>query len=72
MVAITPSGLKINDQEFAYIWELTWFGNESEFGPSISSVNETTITSGFCKPIEQEKHKYHERYKKLAELYEKI
>ena len=52
------TGLKIDDMEYAYIWEVGIEG-------SVSSTNETAITNQWCEPINQEKHKYYTRYKLL-------
>jgi hypothetical protein len=51
-----------NDRyQYAYVWEIGSL-NEPDFGPTLASSNETAITSGWCKPIKQEKHLYHSRY----------
>ncbi|MEM7027382.1 MAG: hypothetical protein AAF410_04050 [Pseudomonadota bacterium] len=34
---------------------------------SSSSINESALLSGLCKPVQQTKHKYHERYTKISE-----
>lgn len=63
-IAYELTGLQTNNLKFAYIWEV---GSEYEFG-SLASTNETVITSQWCKPIEQDKHLFHMRYKKLSDF----
>lgn len=65
-IAYAFSGHKTNGVKLAYIWAVN---TNPEMGISISSVNENAIMSKWCEPIEQERHQYHERYRKLAAIY---
>jgi hypothetical protein len=59
---------------YAYIWEVnTNIGGDLEegdikFGPIVSNINETALTSSWCSPKKQDGHKYHERYLQLSKL----
>lgn len=74
MLSYQETGYINNSIKYAYVWEVnTNFGKDSKdseiiIGPSISSTNETAITSAWCHPKQQEKHIYHERYLQLSKL----
>ncbi len=66
-LAYSLTGYTDGQYKYAYVWEIGSL-NEPDFGPTLSSSNETVITSGWCKPIKQEKHLYHSRYKRFEEI----
>lgn len=64
-----PSGYTLNEVRFAYVWVITpWeLGDpDLEVPASVSSLNETGVRSGWCKPVEQDFHSYHSRYMALS------
>ncbi len=72
-ILFQATGDKKDDVQFAYLWEVSDIDSpetddslETELGPILSPINENAITSGWCNPIEQPNHEYHERYKKIA------
>lgn len=66
-LAYLSTGLTDGKREYAYIWVVAMTDN-SDFGPTLSSINEGLITSGWCKPVMQEKHFFHRRYQRLANI----
>lgn len=60
--------------KLAYVWVVDpEFGADIDeggisFGPMVSNINETALTSGWCIPQRQEGHKYHERYLQLSKV----
>jgi len=66
-LAYSLSGYTDGQYNYAYVWEVGSLG-EPDFGPTLSSSNENLITSGWCKPIKQEKHLYHSRYKRFEKI----
>ena len=75
-VSFKETGYQNNGMVFAYVWEVnTEFGNDLgdealELGPTISSINENALTSGWCDPVIQKQHNYHKRYSEIAKLAE--
>ncbi|MBV2092631.1 MAG: hypothetical protein KUF72_17270 [Candidatus Thiodiazotropha sp. (ex Ctena orbiculata)] len=66
-LAYSLTGYADGQYKYAYVWQIGSL-DEPDFGPTLSSSNETVITSGWCKPIKQEKHLYHSRYKRFEEI----
>ena len=59
---------------YAYVWEVdTDFGEDLDdgdikFGPMVGNMNETALTSSWCKPKKQDGHLYYERFLQLSKL----
>lgn len=66
-LAYSLTGHADGQYKYAYVWEIG-FLNEPDIGPTLSSSNESLITSGWCKPIKQDKHLFHSRYKRLEKV----
>ncbi len=66
-LAYLLTGYTDGEYKYAYVWEISLL-NEPDIGPISSSSNESLITSGWCKPIKQDNHLYHSRYKMLEEI----
>lgn len=65
------SGYSRDGKRFVYAWDIAvWELGDAdlEFPPSITSLNETGLLSGWCKPEQQEFHQYHRRYVALSDL----
>ncbi|MDJ0779144.1 MAG: hypothetical protein QNJ85_14845 [Gammaproteobacteria bacterium] len=65
------TGYELNQYKYAYIWGV--YLNSDEQDSEISSAitpNEHVLIEGWCQPIPQENHRFHERYKRVAALGE--
>jgi len=65
------SGYSESGVRYAYIWGVSpWeLGDpDLEFSPITTSLNETGVRSGWCFPVEQDYHRYHDRYMALSKL----
>jgi len=66
-----PSGYSDSGVRYAYIWGVSpWeLGDpDLEFSPITTSLNEIGLRSGWCFPIEQDYHLYHDRYTILSDM----
>lgn len=69
-IVFIPTGFEVDNQIFAYVWEVETPDPSSsgfEFGTTISPLASTFLASQWCKPMDHDKHKYHQRYIKIAE-----
>ena len=69
-VRYVTTGLERNGVHFAYIWEY-YEMLDPEFGPivSYSLINEVGLMSDWCTPVQQENHRYHQKFSAVKELY---
>lgn len=71
-IVFVPTGLKLDNQIFAYVWEVTTLelsDIEVEFAGTFSPTNENTLSNKWCEPLRQDRHRYHQRYVKIAERH---
>lgn len=73
-LSFKESGYQECGRVYAYLWEVdTEFGSNLGdeaigLGPMVASINETTLTSGWCHPVTQINHNYHKRYLEITKL----
>ncbi len=71
-----PTGHADRGVPYAYVWEYSEFEVDEEFAAafgeeksySLNMSNEAGIMSGWCAPVEQPLHKFHERFSALHAL----
>lgn len=66
-LAVEYTGLKSGDLEYAYVWVVSFYG-EKLTANSLHNLNEALMTTSYCSAVEQQSHKYYERYLGLEKI----